>query len=71
MSLLAYVNTAKSFKTTTTPGGAECSGSLNLSFPVVWSAFLVYWWINAAGAKTTQRSVPVLLGILRLSPSWS
>src|SRR5215469_344298 len=31
--LLAHVNTAKSFKTTTTPGGPECSGSLNLSFP--------------------------------------
>src|SRR5215472_14541120 len=30
--LVAHVNTAKSFKTTTTPGGPECCGSLNLSF---------------------------------------
>jgi hypothetical protein len=34
-------------------------------FPVVWIAFLVYWRIKAAGTKTTQRSEPALLGILR------
>ena len=33
-------------------------------FPVVWIAFLIYWRIKAAGAKTTQRSEPALLGIL-------
>jgi protein-S-isoprenylcysteine O-methyltransferase Ste14 len=32
----------------------------NWFFPVVWTAFLVYWQIAAAGAKTTQRieSIP-------------
>ena len=40
-------------------------------FPVVWIAFLIYWRIKAAGTKTTQRTEPVLLGILRASPSWS
>ena len=34
-------------------------------FPVVWIAFLLYWRIRAAGTKTTQRSEPVALGILR------
>jgi protein-S-isoprenylcysteine O-methyltransferase Ste14 len=34
-------------------------------FPVVWIAFLIYWRIKVAGTKTTQRSEPALLGILR------
>jgi len=34
-------------------------------FPVVWITFLIYWRIKAAAAKTTQRSEPALLGILR------
>ena len=34
-------------------------------FPVVWIAFLLYWRIRATDTKTTQRSEPVLLGILR------
>lgn len=34
-------------------------------FPVVWVAFLVYWRIKAAGAKTTQRSEASASGILR------
>ena len=34
-------------------------------FPVVWIAFLIYWRIKAAGTKTTRRSEPALLGILR------
>ena len=35
-------------------------------FPVVWIAFLLYWWIKAADTKTTQRREPTASGILRL-----
>ena len=34
-------------------------------FPVVWIAFLLYWQIKAAGAKTTQRIEPATSRILR------
>jgi len=35
-------------------------------FPVVWIAFLVYWNIKAADAKTTQRLDPRVSRLLRL-----
>jgi protein-S-isoprenylcysteine O-methyltransferase Ste14 len=34
-------------------------------FPVLWIAFLLYWQIKAAGAKTTQRLEPAGSRILR------
>ena len=34
-------------------------------FPVVWIAFLLYWRINTAGTKTTQRIEPAASQILR------
>ena len=34
-------------------------------FPVVWIAFLLYWQIKAAGAKTTKRLEPAASRILR------
>ncbi len=34
-------------------------------FPVVWIAFIVYWRIKAAGAKSNQRREPDASGILR------
>lgn len=34
-------------------------------FPVVWIAYLVYWQIAAAGAKTTARIEPVISRVLR------
>jgi protein-S-isoprenylcysteine O-methyltransferase Ste14 len=37
-----------------------------LFFPVVWIAFLLYWNIKAADAKTTQRLEPLASRILRL-----
>jgi protein-S-isoprenylcysteine O-methyltransferase Ste14 len=35
-------------------------------FPVVWLAFLLYWRIKAASAKTTQRLEPAASRILRV-----
>jgi protein-S-isoprenylcysteine O-methyltransferase Ste14 len=34
-------------------------------FPVVWIAFLLYWWIKAFNTKTTQRIEPAASRILR------
>jgi len=34
-------------------------------FPAVWIAFLVYWWIKAAGSKTSKRTEPAASSIVR------
>jgi protein-S-isoprenylcysteine O-methyltransferase Ste14 len=36
-------------------------------FPVVWTAFLIYWRIKAANTKATQRLEPAASRILRVS----